>query len=333
MSSCNGCHRIVSVTEKITCSACSNVYHYACVSFSKENYNKLSTKTKSLWKCPECKLPRAKGDNSNTPVKEDAAVIEEPLQLDSLDSRFKQLESSIVSRLQSFFHSKIEALHSDVKAIPELVKTIDFLSGAYDEMNSELSKLKAETSILRDHNAKLNENVKELNHKLAVIEQQARECNLEIQCLPEVPKENLVKTVLLLGKVVSCPLEEKDVLSCTRVAKSNPKSTRPKSIIVKLPSTRMRDNLLAACLNYNKSHPKEKLHSALLGYGDERKQIYVSEHLSPSNRSLHAQARLFRKDNNYKYLWVRNGRILMRKDDQSPALWVRDVEALQALLK
>ncbi|XP_063838176.1 uncharacterized protein LOC135087308 [Ostrinia nubilalis] len=200
-------------------------------------------------------------------------------------------------------------------------------------MKSEMSRLKTETSVLRDQNTRLSENVKELSHKLAVIEQQARECNLEIQCLPETLKENLLSTVLQLGRVLSCPLEEKDILSCTRVARLNPKSTRPKSVIVKLPSTRVRDNLLAACLNYNKSHPKEKLHSSLLGYGGDRKQIYVCEHLSPSNRSLHAQARQFRKDNDYKYLWVRNGRILMRKDDQSPVLWVHDTEALQALLK
>lgn len=331
MALCNACHHGVGEPERIVCSVCSKTYHYGCVNISKENFNKLSSKTKSTWKCPECKLPRRRGDNSNTPVKDDVSVYDEHPQQDSLEKKLNQFESSLLLKMQSIFRTEFEALQRDVRLIPELVKTVEFLSSRYDTVSSELSKLKAESSTLREENVKLTDNIKELSSKMNIIEQHARECNLEIQCLPEHPRENLVNTVLQLGKVISCPLEEKDVLSCTRVAKSNPKSTRPKTVIVKLPSPRMRDSMLACCLKYNKAHSKDKLNSSLLGLAGNRVQIFLSEHLSPSNRSLHAQARLLRKDGNYKYLWVRNGRILVRKNDESPVLWIRNSEMLQEL--
>ncbi|VVC97192.1 unnamed protein product [Leptidea sinapis] len=93
----------------------------------------------------------------------------------------------------------------------------------------------------------------------------------------------------------------------------------------------MRDTLLAACLNYNKSNPENKLNTVDLGIGGNKQQIYVVEHLSPNNRNLQAQARKFKRDHLYKYLWVRNGRVLLRKDDATPAIWVKNSETLSTL--
>ncbi|RVE41326.1 hypothetical protein evm_014021 [Chilo suppressalis] len=263
-----------------------------------------------------------------------SAVSEEHSQLqDVLDKKLSQLETSLLKKMESIFRSELETLQNAVKLIPDLKQTIEFLSNRYDDVNTELEKLKTSTIDLRRDNLKLTGIVNELTDKVNTIEQQARECNLEIQCLPEFSKENLPNTVIQLAKVLNCPLEQENILSCTRVAKLNPKSKRPKTVIVKLSSPRVRDSMIAACLAYIKAHPDDKLNSGLLGLAGDKEQIYLSEHLSPNNRSLHAQARLFRKEAKYKYLWVRNGRILMRKDDESPILWIRNDRATTFSMK
>ncbi|KAL4714120.1 hypothetical protein ACJJTC_008474 [Scirpophaga incertulas] len=88
-----------------------------------------------------------------------------------------------------------------------------------------------------------------------------------------------------------------------------------KATILFLP--RARDKILSAVSRYNRAHPNNKLCSSLLGMINDNNAVYVSEHLSPANKSLHAATRMEAKDHNYKFVWVRNGRVFMRKDETS----------------
>ena len=65
--------------------------------------------------------------------------------------------------------------------------------------------------------------------------------------------------------------------------------------------------------------------------GGPRKSVYVSEHLSPANKSLHAAARLKAKELNYKFTWIRNGRIFVRKDESSEFILIRNTESLKLI--
>ncbi|CAG4970647.1 unnamed protein product [Colias eurytheme] len=125
--------------------------------------------------------------------------------------------------------------------------------------------------------------------------------------MPEKRNENLYNIVTQLGNVVNCNIGEKDILHCTRVAKSNKSNSRPRSIVVQLMSTKMRDQLLASILKYNQNNPHDKLNSTHLGCETQRSPVYVMEHLSPANKALHAATRIKAKEMGYKYVWVRNG--------------------------
>ena len=50
------------------------------------------------------------------------------------------------------------------------------------------------------------------------------------------------------------------------------------------------------------------------------KNIYINEHLTPTNKYLFGLAKQKQRTANYKHLWTRNGRIFMRKDDTSHVL-------------
>ncbi|CAH2088155.1 unnamed protein product [Euphydryas editha] len=82
---------------------------------------------------------------------------------------------------------------------------------------------------------------------------------------------------------------EIDILNCTRTAKLKRSSPRPRSIVVQLSSPRLRDELLAASIKYNKGKPLER----------DRTPVFVCEHLSPTNKVLHAAARKRAKEAGY----------------------------------
>ncbi|CAB3241478.1 unnamed protein product [Arctia plantaginis] len=137
--------------------------------------------------------------------------------------------------------------------------------------------------------------------------------------------------ILQMSKVVSYPVSESEIIACTRVQKKNPTSKQPKAVICKLSSKLKRDNLLGAILLYNRGNPKNKLNTKLLGYGDKESPVYVSEHLTPANKSLHAATRIAAKEKNYKFIWVRNGKIFIRKEENAPAQIVTSMDTLKGL--
>ncbi|CAG9138790.1 unnamed protein product [Plutella xylostella] len=169
-----------------------------------------------------------------------------------------------------------------------------------------------------------------MSTRLAILEKISRDSNVEIQEVPESKSENLLAILQSLCKVIDTPLVETDVRAYRRVAKINPASNRPRNIVVTLASPRHRDTLISAVLRYNKLHANDKLNSTSIGIAGEARRIYVSEHLSADTKQLHAAARKTAKELNYKYVWVRFGRIYLRKD-HSDAILVKNIETLAKL--
>lgn len=342
MSKCAECSMLISVTDKLNCHDCSNSYHCICTGMEKDDYKKLSARAKKAWKCVDC-VSTTEGVKTPEPSKElDSALIGlSSSQTAAIENRLSRMESSMLSKITDLFEttvlrtirSDLDNLRKDMESLLELKASVELMSEIHDDTIKELKSLRKEAHDLRTDNIKLQKDLNDLHYRIDLMDQHARENNIEIQCLPEFSNENLVTSVKQLATVVSCPLDDKEIMSCSRVAKANPSSSRPRSVVVRLCSPRKRDELMAACLKYNKAKSLEddKLNSATLGISGGKQRIYVAEHLSPKNRELQAKARQFKKNKNYSFLWVRNGRILLRKDDKSPAIWVKNMEVLKNL--
>lgn len=181
-------------------------------------------------------------------------------------------------------------------------------------------------------NENLSSLVQNLQERLCQVEQNARVTNIEISGIPEKKFENLVKTVEQLGNIVENPIIESEILHVTRVAKLNKDNSRPRSVIVKLSSQRRRDELLAAVSKFNKKNKDDKLNTAHLGIGGRREPVFVSEHLTLSNKQLHAAARKRSKEVGWKFVWVRDGRVFVRKSEQSPAIYIKNEDSLKVIV-
>ncbi|CAH0729493.1 unnamed protein product, partial [Brenthis ino] len=110
----------------------------------------------------------------------------------------------------------------------DLTSTVEFFSNKYDELKSRLDSRDKEVVELLTQNRVLEETVKDLGFRLSSLEQHSRECNVEINGLPEFKSENLVQTVLQIGKTVSHTINDTDVMSCFRVAKKDNNNKRPR---------------------------------------------------------------------------------------------------------
>lgn len=345
---CNACLKELANAPVLRCSRCKAGYHYTCMNYSLSEFDALSAELKSRWVCVQCRSRERKGgDNSNTPVRSNNSNAQTSPQLDFVTQRTKARTGSnscsclSASNIRDIIREELKLLFTNQihPEIQEVRNVMSSLEATVNQFSVELEKVKAEqieqtkkTEALKSETEVLKSTNAKLLSRLAQIEQHTRSSNVEIQCVPENKHENLINTVIQLGKVIKCPINETQIHYCSRLAKFNNSSPRPRSILVKFNSPRLRDEFLAATSKFNKTNREEKLNTSHLGIGGNKKSaIYVAEHLTHENKSLHAAARSTAKKLGYKFVWVRDSRIYMRKDEQSNHIYVKDIDLLNKL--
>lgn len=331
--------------EFITCSKCKKHYHLACLFLDTTLAN-----TETGWSCPECcRNPSKNVKKDHTPVRnvsnvrgskrpalqspptqENRGITRDDLRdaiEEVMNQKMQELFSKMEDSISKIIDRKIKPLEDD---IIEIRKFLNFTNENYEDMKNNIDTFKVRISELESERNELGSTVNSLNQRINQIEQQSRQNNIELQCVPDSKNENLMKVVYDLGKIVGCQLKENDILRCTRTAKQNQNSPRPRSIIVQLSTPKLRDELLAASIKYNKGKSLEnKLNSAILGFPGVSRPIFVCEHLSPMNKALHAAARRRAKEAGYKYVWIRNGRVFLRKSDETEFILVKNLDVLK----
>ncbi|XP_063835212.1 uncharacterized protein LOC135084065 [Ostrinia nubilalis] len=172
----------------------------------------------------------------------------------------------------------------------------------------------------------------DLKRRMTTLEKASRSRNFEIQMLPERQNENLTVVIKKLFDELKAQIADNDICAVRRVAKVDTTSKRPRNVLVTLTSERHRDYLLSAYKRYNKAHKTEPLSSIQLDIPGERRVIYLSEHLAPECKSLHAAARKLAKEREYKFVWVKYGRVYIRKNESSPAIVIKDTSSLDKIV-
>ncbi|XP_045777094.1 uncharacterized protein LOC123875358 [Maniola jurtina] len=334
---CAGCLKdITSDRRSMRCFLCEKYYDLSCCGLSDMQYKKLNAATKTTWKCPTCQARlRSGGDNSDTPIrstsKSTSSVTQPDLDAYIAESVNKIISSTMGSIILDVLSRELKPIKSDMALLKDIQHSISYVSNELDDIKKSFTLLKDENAKLIKVNEDLKVTVNDLNTRLCILEQHSRENNLEINGIPENKSENLVNTLQQMGNIISHPIQENVILSCTRVRKLDPSTDRPRSVIVKLPNTKTRDSILAAVAKFNKNNPNDKLSSKHLGYGTTKSPVFVTEHLSPYFKALHAETRRLARDKGYRYIWIRNGRIFIRKNDTSPAKQIRDKESLKSI--
>uniref|UniRef100_A0A2A4JD60 FP protein C-terminal domain-containing protein n=1 Tax=Heliothis virescens TaxID=7102 RepID=A0A2A4JD60_HELVI len=256
------------------------------------------------------------------------------------DEKVNDIRRIIREEIRNTLRIEVKNIIGELRLeMDELKKQIDELklSGCFDisqvnDLKSELMVMQRENTELRSQNSDMQKAVAQLTTQFNTLDQNMREANLEIHGLPENKNEVLPTIITQLANVVSYTLNDCDIMKCVRVASTSNDKLRPRSVVVKLRSPRCRDELYSAITRYNKSHSDNKLNTNLLGYGGNKEPVYVSEHLSPAYKSLHAAARLKAKEKSYKFVWVRYGKIFVCKGENSKTILIKDKQCLDKII-
>lgn len=217
-----------------------------------------------------------------------------------------------MAKMQSEFCKCFDALTSKLLDYDARIRSLE-------EKEKENEFLKVQVTQLQDQ---LN---KQMHNSLR------RE--LEILGLSETPNENPYHLALTTANKIGIELEDWDLDYVARSGpprKNEPEDSKrlPRPLLVSFTRKTKREEFLKQAKN------RRTLESTdIVGIGPQRK-VFVNERLTNDTRRLFRIARLWVRDNGYKYCWVRNGTVYIRKREAqhgSPPIQIRNTEDLQKL--
>lgn len=245
-----------------------------------------------------------------------------------LRAELQTYQSSMLSTLEKWFNKQDDKFAKFIEDFNDIKTSLQFINDNYEDLKTKTEGIANRVKSLEDRGLEIQANslrITYLEAKFDVMEQQARQCNIEIGNLPEKRGENLAAILEDIAVLVKCPINKQDVVSIHRVPQAVSNNTRPKNVIVKFSSRQLRDSFVSA-VRLHKGFTSEQLNIP-----GQVHTIYVNEHLTLKNKSLFRETREAAKQRGYRFVWIKHGSILVRKNETSPVFSVRTEQDLSKL--
>lgn len=305
MVNCGLCAKVIASNKlKLVCSDCDGEFHAACLKMSKADIECI-TADELVWRCGNCASKRRKS------MRLDSSVEEGNVTLDDLMTAIKEVRDSQRS-CEKDYNTSFEAINTKLDETNVVLKS---QSEQYEKCVKIMEDLISE-------NKQLKEKVRKLEERLEDVEQYSRSNSVEIHGIPVETNENVLNIVKEVGKALDLNISDSMVDACHRLG--NKQNGNPPGIIVKFVRRLDKEEFI------RKRRVKRTLSTRHINRPDD-KPIYVNESLSPSRRRLLAMARTARNEKNYKFLWIRNGKIFLRKEENAPVKVVTNQDDLSKL--
>ncbi|XP_039278914.1 uncharacterized protein LOC120350318 [Nilaparvata lugens] len=216
-------------------------------------------------------------------------------------------------RMELDLGKSMEACH---EGITELSVKQEERNEKFETCLNTIEELTKKAVKLERENAALKERVEDL-------EQYSRINMVEIRGLPQQPNEDLNSMVYNISSALGCQIGEDAIDVCHRLGRAGPEGPAP--VVVKFIRRTDKNTLL------QKRRVKRDFSTRHIDCNTDQ-PIYINECLSPSRRKLFSLARSAHKEHRFKFLWVRDCKILMRKQEKSPVIELKSSGQLDMLL-
>lgn len=286
------CGRSNSVVD-VCCFKCKKPAHMECVHLTKEDIEIYKQENKN-WYCVNCdKFNKSVRYNDLTPVGPSTPVTTPPT---VLHNTVNQSYNTIIQKMeeqQQLISTWMQKTDSKMSILESALTRIELLTVENKQLKSSLAALEI---------------------KVQNMEQNERNLFVDIVGVP-VSDTPVLDTVLkVLNDGLDAKILPQHIDQCFRVKhKNNESNTKAPVIIVKLIDSNTKRSIFK-----NKSTRKSFLTTSNLFGTSYKSQIFVNENLITAKRILFSKAANLRKENKFKFLWTKNGKILTRKDKLSP---------------
>ena len=211
-------------------------------------------------------------------------------------------------------------------------ESLEFMNKKFEEILVENSEMKVKISFLEKENKELHKVVKKVNEESAknslhldLIERNQKANSLVISGVEENDAEKTTEVPLEILKKVDPEIEKDEILSAYRLKnrKNDKKENNKTPIVVKFVSIEKRNKIFK-----NKKQLSGVDFDSTKG---KAKKVYINENLTYRNQRIFSQANQFKKENNWKYIWTKNGIVHLRKNEEATSFQVRNEQDIVSI--
>lgn len=205
-----------------------------------------------------------------------------------------------------------------------------FMNSKFEDFRKDMEKIKRDSKKMKEENIELKREIgvlkksnEEILQALNVLEREKISNELLCSNLIETNGEDLPELVIRLGKVAGFTLEKSMIRSIYRT-KSRKKDI-PGNVNISFDSQGTRDRYLEAV---KKKRPGNKD----VGITTVSDNLYFKERLTKVDNEIYYQALKFKRDNGYKFLWTRGGKIFLREKEGARFIILNQFQDLERLI-
>lgn len=297
MATCAVCNKNITTKQtKVNCCDCQSDFHGSCVKLTKADIEFLADEG-NVWRCEPCSVNRRRSLRLQAQANEGTLTLDDIMKaINQLREEHKQSDKDFNSSYE-LLNSKLE---DNTKALKENTEKINAYLDIIETLTAE--------------NKSLKEKVQLLENRIEETEQYSRRNCVEVHGVP-VSDGKVIETVKDVGRAIGMNIEDNMIDACHLLGKKR-NTDSPPGIFVKFLRRFDAEEVLT------KHRAKRELSTRHLGHSTDNR-IFINESLTPSRRKLLAMARETRRQKNFKWLWVRGGKIFIRKEDNGPVTIVK----------
>lgn len=239
------------------------------------------------------------------------------------DSLSTQTFNKLLEKHLKPLNEKIDGLCSSVKKIEARLESIEreqtdqahSLTYLGDEIGDIKKRIAEVENDSKDHK-RIQIEVDNIKAFIESSEHAKRAKCVEVQGIPPAKGENLLEAYRRLLQKLQISVNEQHLDTVYRIKTSN-------RVVFRFVQAHARDSFLS-------TFRKSTITVKDLGF-KESSRLFINEVLSPEQYTLFYKARMFKRENNVKYIWTSNQKIFMRKTSESQAVEIKSEDSLQHL--
>ncbi|CAG9137811.1 unnamed protein product [Plutella xylostella] len=284
---------------------------------------------KPKWKCESCKAAKL-----GSPIIINRA-IEEPAEMSSIINIDTESIINLINRRFDSLKSSIDDVN--VK-LTQLTDTVSSFDQRMLTMEARIDSIQDTTAKLSKENESLSKTIEHLKMEMNFRDQELLANDIEISGVPELKEESVGHIVQLVTKKLGLNIEERDIVKCSRAGParlgglvegasgdnsgSGP-SLRPRPIAVRLARRELKDKIIS------EARVRRGATTADCGLPGPPRRFYVNERLTRTNRFLFNKTREEANRHGWKFVWTKEGRVLVRREQGKASHRIRSINTGQ----
>lgn len=295
--------------DGVQCGSCKKRLDFGCANISESGWRKLGADRRTVWKCPSCRMTSPAAPASG----------HETISLETIYREIRDIKLKL-----NDLPSLIEDIKSIKEEIRDLKSSCEFNSAKVDEFSGRLSEFECR---LKDVNTahhsieSFRGDIVDARLEINALEQRSRLNNIEIKGVPQKKGEDLFAILRRIGDSVDHKITNSQINYISRV----PSSSKEKPIIVNFLNRYVKEDFVAA------ARAVKNLNADAIGFQGSSQSIFLNDHLNAESKKLLNKVKVLAKEKNYKFVWVKFGKIHVRKNDSSNVFIINNEKNLNKI--